>query len=128
MIASFRFTGQSAAMTATDLDQLVAQTCRNLDKDPPGRTGSFGKKLCEAVAQRVHNRCSPVIRPAGFIVSASASASDDNESFAEKVTRAVKEQTARRPDSRKATEDRAEQERSRYGRGGLQRRVRNKGE
>ncbi len=68
MIASFRFTGQSAAMTATDLDQLVAQTCRNLDKE-------------------------------------SASASDDDETFAEKITRAVREKTARHVNTRKATEN-----------------------
>ena len=101
---------------------------RDLDKDPPGRTESFGKKLCKAVGQRVHNQCSPVSRPAGFIVSASASASDDNESFAEKITRAVRKKTARHVNTRKATEDRAEQERSRYGHGGLPRRVRNRGE
>ena len=50
------------------------------------------------------------------------------ESFAEKISRAVKEKTARRPDTCKQAQERAEQERSRYGRGGLQRRERTKGE
>ena len=129
MIASFRFTTPiSTAMTATDLDRLVERTQRDLDKDPPGRAETFGQQLKEAVKQRVHNQCSSVSRPVGVIVSASASASDDKESFAEKVTRSVKEQATRHVNTRKATEDRAEQERSRYGRGGLQRRVHNKGE
>jgi hypothetical protein len=121
MLAQFRFESpMSATMTATDLQERVEQVQRDLDKDPPQAPESFGKKLSEAVKQRVNNRR----LPAGIVAQAATSS---DESFTEKVTKAVKEQTARRPDSRKATEDRAEQERSRYGRGGLQRRVRNTG-
>jgi hypothetical protein len=120
MIASFRFTApMSAPMTATDLHQLIERTKRDLDKDPPGHTESFGKELCEAVKQRVHNR--PL--RAG-IVAQSTSSSD--ESFGEKVTKAVEEQVARRPDTHKAAEQRAEQEGDRYR--GIQRRAHTKGE
>ena len=106
-------------MTATDLDQRIAQTCRDLDKNTPGRAETFGQRLSKAVKQRVSNRHSR----AGIIAQAATSS---DESFAEKVTKAVEEQAARRTDTHKAAGERAEKESNRYR--GIQRRQPTKGE
>jgi hypothetical protein len=103
----FKFTSPSAAvMTATDLQQRVEEVRRGFDEQPPpGRSESFGHKL-SAAAKRLARQ-----RPIFSQASASA-ASNEGESFAEKLSREIQRQLGSR--SQQAARDRADKEKARY--------------
>src|SRR5262245_36099817 len=93
---------QAAVITATELGQRVKQLQADLAKDPPPVVDNFAAKLCAAVRRRVGNR-------ARVSVTATSSASSDDDSFRRKLTEATKRLAEKRQNQVK---ENAEKERS----------------
>jgi hypothetical protein len=88
-------------MTASDLQQWVEQIKRGLDKPVQGPPEDSGDKLKDAVKRRLH--------PAGGIFGSVRASANDN-SFAERLRKAVKQH----PKSKERAQKAAEKEHARY--------------
>jgi hypothetical protein len=105
MKLNFNCAAPRFALTAAALQERVQEFKRNADKEVQGAPPSdtFAKRLCEAVGR---------LTPRGFRASESEQPSD--ESFAQKLDRAVGEKVKANPHSQENARENAEREKSRY--------------